>query len=219
MSFLVLLAALLLQHYRPLQQDPLRQAMQGWASWLEHHFNDDEPHHGKLAWLLAVALPVIVIGIAHWLLDDLGHVPAMLLAIAVLYLTLRLDSFTGHPERIATHLRAEQLPAARARLTAWQGSEAADYSATQVARVSIEQTLLHAHHHVFAPVFWFILLGPAGALAYRLADLLRAQAELDRINQKLYASADEDVPDQYRRLVEEYYRVLSENNGAGGTAP
>jgi hypothetical protein len=48
---------------------------------------------------------------------------------------------------------------------------------------------------------------------------LRAQAELDRVNQKLYASADEDVPDQYRRLVEEYYRVLSENNGAGGTAP
>lgn len=173
MSFLVLLAALLLQHYRPLQQDPLRQAMQAWADWLEHHFNDDEPHHGKLAWLLAVALPVIVTGIAHWLLDDLGHVPAMLLAIAVLYLTLRLDSFTGHPERIATHLRAEQLPAARAQLTAWQGSEAADYSAAQVARAGIEQTLLHAHHHVFAPVFWFILLGPAGALAYRLADLLR----------------------------------------------
>jgi hypothetical protein len=48
---------------------------------------------------------------------------------------------------------------------------------------------------------------------------LRAQAELDRINEKLYASADEDIPDQYKRLVEEYYRVLSENNGSGSTAP
>ncbi|OGT74357.1 MAG: hypothetical protein A3H44_02070 [Gammaproteobacteria bacterium RIFCSPLOWO2_02_FULL_57_10] len=48
---------------------------------------------------------------------------------------------------------------------------------------------------------------------------LRAQAEMDRINQKLYASADEDVPDQYRRLVEEYYRVLSETNGADAAAP
>jgi len=48
---------------------------------------------------------------------------------------------------------------------------------------------------------------------------LRAQAEMDRINQKIYASADEDVPDQYRRLVEEYYRVLSETNGAGSAAP
>lgn len=49
-----------------------------------------------------------------------------------------------------------------------------------------------------------------------LEEELRAQAELAKINQKLYASADEDVPDQYRRLVEEYYRVLSETNGAGG---
>lgn len=48
---------------------------------------------------------------------------------------------------------------------------------------------------------------------------LRAQAEMDRINQKIYASADEDVPDQYRHLVEEYYRVLSETNGAGSAAP
>lgn len=48
---------------------------------------------------------------------------------------------------------------------------------------------------------------------------LRAQAELDRINEKLYASTDEDVPDQYKSLVEEYYRVLSENNGAGNAAP
>ncbi|MDP2140817.1 MAG: hypothetical protein Q8L20_08385 [Gammaproteobacteria bacterium] len=48
---------------------------------------------------------------------------------------------------------------------------------------------------------------------------LRAQAEMDRVNQKLYASADEDVPDQYRRLVEEYYRVLSETGGANAAAP
>ena len=48
---------------------------------------------------------------------------------------------------------------------------------------------------------------------------LRAQAELEKINEKLYASADEDVPDQYRSLVEQYYRVLSETNGEGGTAP
>jgi hypothetical protein len=48
---------------------------------------------------------------------------------------------------------------------------------------------------------------------------LRAQAELDNINNKLYASVDEDIPDEYRDLVEEYYRVLSENQGSATRAP
>ena len=44
-----------------------------------------------------------------------------------------------------------------------------------------------------------------------LEGALRAQAELDAINQKLYAVTEEDIPDEYRELVQEYYRVLSEN--------
>jgi hypothetical protein len=51
-----------------------------------------------------------------------------------------------------------------------------------------------------------------------LEGALRAQAELDNINNKLYASVDEDIPDEYRDLVEEYYRVLSENQGSAETA-
>ncbi|MDD9895184.1 MAG: hypothetical protein OXU24_05265, partial [Gammaproteobacteria bacterium] len=47
-----------------------------------------------------------------------------------------------------------------------------------------------------------------------LEGALRAQAELDAINNKLYATVEEDIPDEYRDLVQEYYRVLSENQGA-----
>ena len=51
-----------------------------------------------------------------------------------------------------------------------------------------------------------------------LEGALRAQAELDAINQKLYAVIEEDIPDEYRDLVEEYYRVLSENQESESTA-
>lgn len=51
-----------------------------------------------------------------------------------------------------------------------------------------------------------------------LEGALRAQAELENINQKLYASVDEDVPEEYRDLVEEYYRVLSENQGSANSS-
>ena len=51
-----------------------------------------------------------------------------------------------------------------------------------------------------------------------LEGALRAQAELDNINNKLFATADEDIPDEYRELVENYYRVLSENPGTADQA-
>lgn len=51
-----------------------------------------------------------------------------------------------------------------------------------------------------------------------LEGALRAQAELDSINNKLYATVDEEIPDKYRDLVEEYYRVLSENQGSANPA-
>lgn len=40
---------------------------------------------------------------------------------------------------------------------------------------------------------------------------LRARAELAQITRRLYSVSEEDIPDQYRRLVEDYYRALSEN--------
>lgn len=47
-----------------------------------------------------------------------------------------------------------------------------------------------------------------------LEGALRAQVELDNINNKLYASFEEEVPEEYRDLVQEYYRVLSESQGS-----
>ena len=51
-----------------------------------------------------------------------------------------------------------------------------------------------------------------------LEGALRAQAELEEINNRLYATIEEDIPDEYRGLVQEYYRVLSEQQGSGDSA-
>ncbi len=51
-----------------------------------------------------------------------------------------------------------------------------------------------------------------------LEGALRAQAELDEINNKLFAVADEEIPEEYRELVEQYYRVLSESQGSANLA-
>lgn len=175
MSLLTLIAALLLHHFRPLSADLLEQVLHAWSGLLERNFNDSQPRHGILAWGLAVLLPVLLIAGAWLLLDQIGHLPAILLGIAVLFLTLRPAGFAGKPERIARALRGERLEQARESLRGWQGDVTESYSAPQVARVGIETTLLRAHHDLFAPILWFVLLGPAGALLYRLSDLLRRE--------------------------------------------
>ncbi len=51
-----------------------------------------------------------------------------------------------------------------------------------------------------------------------LEGALRAQAELEEINNRLYATIEEDIPGEYRDLVREYYRVLSEQQGSDDSA-
>ncbi len=44
-----------------------------------------------------------------------------------------------------------------------------------------------------------------------LENQLRMQSQLNQIDNKLYSSLEEDVPEEYKNLVETYYRVLSES--------
>src|SRR2546423_3257770 len=61
MSVLAIIAALVIEQWRPLGD---RKALQGtlaaWASWLEQSFNGGERRHGTVAWLVAVLPPVLL---------------------------------------------------------------------------------------------------------------------------------------------------------------
>ena len=79
--------------------------------------------------------------------------------------------------------------------------------AQQITRQDIEDFLNQ-------PELFRALLEPV----IELEGALRARAELERINNRLYATAEEDIPDEYRDLVQEYYRVLSEQQAADDPA-
>ena len=56
----------------------------------------------------------------------------------------------------------------------WRGESAAEFSPGEIARVAIEQGLAASHRQVFGTLFWFAVLGPAGAVLYRACALLAA---------------------------------------------
>jgi adenosylcobinamide-phosphate synthase len=97
----------------------------------------------------------------------------------VLYFALRFSYFGQHAEKIGANLKDQNIPPARQLLAEWENTETDHYTANQIASVCIETTLKRAHQGMFGPIFWFALLGPAGALLYRLSYQIAKQWRRD----------------------------------------
>lgn len=172
MNLLALIGALLLGYYRPLKQkDWLKEFFAPFAKFIEQNFNGGQYANGVIAWIIAGLLPSLLVAVLYYWLLEIN----LLLGVAVLYLTLRFSRFGSHAEQIVVALRDFNIDQARQLLSAWDGSASNNYTLNQIAVVSIETIFRRAHHGLFAPIFWFALLGPAGALLYRLSHLLKSQ--------------------------------------------
>jgi adenosylcobinamide-phosphate synthase len=121
---------------------------------------------------LAVLLPVGVVGLICGGLHTLNSLLAWAFGAVVLYPLLSLRQLAGQAERVAAALREADLAEARRLLSQWHGRPADELGAAEIARVGIEQTLGCAHKNLFGIIVWFVVLGPAGAVLYRLSQLI-----------------------------------------------
>ena len=176
MAFFSVFAAIVLEHLRPLRQ-PLphyhRYAL--FTRWIESRLNAGEYSHGAIAWTLAVAPVLTGVWLAFFLLNGVSPFLGWVWNVAVLYFTLGFKYFSDDAERIARQLRAGDLDAARTQLGAWRGGDTSQFSADDIARVTIEQVMAASHRQMFGVLFWFVLLlplGPIGAVLFRTASIL-----------------------------------------------
>jgi cobalamin biosynthesis protein CobD/CbiB len=174
MGVIAIIAALVLEQWRPLgDRKAVFAALAGWADWLERSFNAGQARHGAIAWGIAVLAPVLAAGVAYALLWWLSPVAALLLNIAALYLTLGFRQFSHFFTGIQAAIRDGDTDRARELLGAWRGESAAHRSREEVIRLAIEEAVAASHRHVFAVLFWFVVLpGPCGAILYRMAAFL-----------------------------------------------
>jgi adenosylcobinamide-phosphate synthase len=173
LKFLSLLAALLLEQVRPVRVgNPVYATFERYAAWLEVKLNAGESYHGVLAWGLAVLPLVLVTLIVYYALHAASPVLAWAWNIAVLYFTMGFRQFSHYFREIAHALRNGDTATAREYLARWRGATAAELTPGEVARVSIELALVGSHRYVFGPIAWFLVLGPAGAVVYRLSAIL-----------------------------------------------
>ena len=170
MTLFSIILTLLLEQVRPLDE---RKYVLGplvrYALLFERQFNDGQHRHGMIAWLVAVLLPVVLMLVLQGVLWVFQPVLLFVLSVAVLYLTLGFRHSSHFFTDIHLALRDKDITRARQLLAEWRSRSGDRLSSNEVARLAIEEALVASHRHVFAPMFWFAILGPAGALLYRLS--------------------------------------------------
>lgn len=166
-TLVAVLVALALGHVAPAFAVSLRRfaGFRRWLAWLDAH--------GGASWrtpvgvAMAILPPMLAMGVVSILLRDTAlGLPSLLLGVAVLAwcwgprdLDRDVEAVIDADEPAVRHICLGHLQAAG-------GSLREDVPSL------VEATVLNALRRWFAVLFWFLLLGPAGALGYRLLALM-----------------------------------------------
>lgn len=144
------------------------------ARALETALYADSRARGLAAWALAV-LPLSAA--ALWLQLALWQRSPWLggaYAALALYFAVGLRSLREHAAPVAEALDADRLDDARAAVGRIVSRDAHALDRERVAAAATESVLENGSDAVFAALFWFAALGPAGAVLYRLGNTLDA---------------------------------------------
>jgi adenosylcobinamide-phosphate synthase len=169
MTFLSIICALVLEQIKALPASRVAALQSQFAELLERHFNGGENRHGMTAWGVGVALPAVLLLALRVGLEFTYPIFGFAIDVAILYLTMGFRQFSHFFTDIQLALRMGEIDRARRLMGEWRGQSAEQFGSAEIARLTIEQGILSSHRHVFAPLFWFMMLGPAGAVLYRLA--------------------------------------------------
>jgi adenosylcobinamide-phosphate synthase len=125
------------------------------------------------SWFVAIVPPILLVmatsALLHWispLLDWLWNILVLYFIIGFRQVS---HAFTG----IVRALKGGDTRLARQCLATWRGESENDIDEADIAKLSIEEALRGAHRYVFGPLLWMVAAGPAGAVFYRLASILR----------------------------------------------
>ncbi len=139
------------------------------AERLEQRLNRPDGN-GRLRGLFALLLLVVPLVLLASLLQQLSPAAGLIL----LYLALGGRSLIEHARKILNSLRAGDLEASREKVGWIVSRETGQMKREDVVRATIESLLENGSDAIFGALFWFLLAGAPGVVAYRLVNTLDA---------------------------------------------
>ncbi|MCH1908738.1 regulatory signaling modulator protein AmpE [Stenotrophomonas sp. Y6] len=162
-TLVAVIAALVLGHLAPAAMAALRdwRWFGRWLGWLQVH--EGGGNAGRFGLLLAILPWVLLVAVVQWLLAGHLHgLPSLLFGMGVLALCWGPRDLDRDVEAVIDAEDPAAYDAAVAQLQSAGGSLREDLPTL------VDATLYNALRRWFAPLFWFLLLGPLGAVLYRL---------------------------------------------------
>jgi adenosylcobinamide-phosphate synthase len=126
---------------------------------------------GIAAWALAVIPPVASLAMLTHMLPAALSWP---LHAAALWFALGARSLVDHIAPVEHALRAGELERARALTARVVTRDLSEADEAAVAKAAIESALENGNDAIFGALFWFVVAGGPGALAFRLINTLDA---------------------------------------------
>jgi adenosylcobinamide-phosphate synthase len=171
--FSVLVALIFEQFYSLSRNNPVYVFVRSAVDSAEKNLNTGLAKDGRLAWLLLVFPPVLLLGLGYYLLLQAHPILAFLLNIVIVYFTLGFRQFSHYFTDIHKALLIDDLVSARETLQNWTGRDTSEMNSQDVARLTLENAVIAVHRHVFGVFFCFLLpIGPVGVVIYRMAEYI-----------------------------------------------
>ena len=167
-TLIATVVALVLGHLAPSLAASLRQYgwYRDWLSWLDTRFGEGSFWRSNWGIVIALLPPLLLVGLFQSALDrPLLGLAGLLFAIAVLFYTWGPRDLDVDVEAILDARDPLARREAAARL--WPRTGTASLEGGALAEAVFRSAL----QRWFGVLFWFLLLGPVGALLYRLTQL------------------------------------------------
>ncbi len=180
MTLAILLAALGLDYYRPLARPSSLDAWLGpRADWLHDHLNEGGHRHGWLAWGVGALLPAAVVGMCVGILHALSAPLAWVASGVALYFAMGYREIDQRARDMLGALVVLDLERARRFCGDWCDARSADAEA--MSGDALRATLRLSIERLFAPMFWFVVLGVFGVALHGLSRYLAERWRTDSV--------------------------------------
>ncbi len=147
-----------------------------YINWARRQAKKLTPEENDKVETLAIVIPaVLIIGVIQFLLQDFFfHIPTFIFGAAVLIYCLGSRNFDKMVEPFIESWEQGDYNAAAYNALVFENPEAHDKTDTTTLPEKVVKTLIiGSNEKMFAILFWFMLLGPVGAFAYRCCLIMR----------------------------------------------
>lgn len=166
-----------------------------YVKWFLAHLFRSRWLEGPAGVLLILLLPLLLLAWIDYYLQQMGVVTHSIFSVAILLLCFGPVDLDAQVAAYIDAVECGDSESANDHAVALLGSEPSDAHGLRIRQI-VDTILIEANGRLFAVLFWFLLLGPFGAVLYRLATCLEEyqwdgeRVLLDRATKRLRAILD-----------------------------